>query len=563
MSIYTIRVTGSLYSATTGTKITSGQLLIRPATYIPVTTQYAPFAGGVVVPTTINVPIPASGDLDFALAAPRDVTYIVEYDSDPNDEDTPVELKPGYFKDEWTALANINVGYHDRVLIKSPMAYWRLDETSGTTAIDSSGKGRHGTYSGGITFGQTSALATIGAKAVAFDGTASQVQFSATSVIDNPVRFSVEAFAKATNAAVDQVIFGNEARSYSEVVRFDQPVGYWRLGEASGSVALDSGQTGVNGTYIGGVTLGQASPLTDGNLAADFNGSTGYVEVGDYADFTGTNPFSVEFWINLDTIHATTFKRIIAKDTGNDGWSIGYDPQSAADPGKVWFARRLSGTATEKRSTVQLATGSWAHVACTYDGSVQRMFINGSEQGTGLSSALSLIDHSSPLRIATQSNAVDPIDGKLDEVAIYSRALDPAEVVEHYNKALDCNYLGIFSSHARLSVFIDGAKRTVTGSSTLVNNTYYHLVGTYDGSDLKVYVNGVLDGTLSSVPGNSEFGAVPTYYIGRMGTVTPRRFTGTIDEVAFYDHALTSTEVSEHYSGRLAVPTSVDISSLF
>jgi len=37
------------------------------------------------------------------------------------------------------------------ILALSPLGYWRLDETSGTTATDSSGNGRHGTYSGTIT----------------------------------------------------------------------------------------------------------------------------------------------------------------------------------------------------------------------------------------------------------------------------------------------------------------------------------------------------------------------------------------------------------------------------
>lgn len=39
----------------------------------------------------------------------------------------------------------------EAILAQSPYGYWKLDETSGTTATDSSGNGRHGTYSGTYT----------------------------------------------------------------------------------------------------------------------------------------------------------------------------------------------------------------------------------------------------------------------------------------------------------------------------------------------------------------------------------------------------------------------------
>lgn len=45
------------------------------------------------------------------------------------------------------------------ILSLSPQGYWKLDETSGTTATDSSGNARHGTYTGTIGTGYT--LATV------------------------------------------------------------------------------------------------------------------------------------------------------------------------------------------------------------------------------------------------------------------------------------------------------------------------------------------------------------------------------------------------------------------
>lgn len=47
----------------------------------------------------------------------------------------------------------LSIAYRSAVLADSPLAYWPLDDLSGTTATDVSGNGRDGTYSGGYTLG--------------------------------------------------------------------------------------------------------------------------------------------------------------------------------------------------------------------------------------------------------------------------------------------------------------------------------------------------------------------------------------------------------------------------
>jgi hypothetical protein len=61
------------------------------------------------------------------------------------------------------------VAYADEVLADSPYAYWRLDDTSGTTATDTSGNGRTGTYSGTPTLDQGPLIQD--GRAVLFDAT--------------------------------------------------------------------------------------------------------------------------------------------------------------------------------------------------------------------------------------------------------------------------------------------------------------------------------------------------------------------------------------------------------
>src|SRR5205807_64318 len=48
--------------------------------------------------------------------------------------------------------------YPGNVLSDGPLAYWRLDEASGTTAADLSGDGFNGTYNGSVTLGSSGLL---------------------------------------------------------------------------------------------------------------------------------------------------------------------------------------------------------------------------------------------------------------------------------------------------------------------------------------------------------------------------------------------------------------------
>jgi len=58
-----------------------------------------------------------------------------------------------------TSVCVAEADYASEVLADSPTAYWRLDETSGSTAADSSGNGNTGTYTGSPSLGATGALA--------------------------------------------------------------------------------------------------------------------------------------------------------------------------------------------------------------------------------------------------------------------------------------------------------------------------------------------------------------------------------------------------------------------
>jgi hypothetical protein len=88
---------------------------------------------------------------------------------------------------------------------------------------------------------------------------------------------------------------------------------------------------------------------------------------------------------------------------------------------------------------------------------------------------------------------------------------------------------------------------TAVGTTTVKPGRVYHLVGTYDGSKIRTYVNGSLESTVTYDGGlnDSTYGGVLA--APGWGTLPSPLFRGTVDEVAVYGHALTNARVEHHY----------------
>ncbi|GEM_PF-3314927 len=88
-------------------------------------------------------------------------------------------------------------------------------------------------------------------------------------------------------------------------------------------------------------------------------------------------------------------------------------------------------------------------------------------------------------------------------------------------------------------------------------NTWYHVVGVFDGTLVHIYVNGVENATPQAIGGN---GYVPnTTAPLRIGAGNPAGaaslfFPGWMDEVAMYPYALSAAQITAHYTAATANP---------
>ncbi|MDP8247203.1 MAG: LamG domain-containing protein, partial [Candidatus Tritonobacter lacicola] len=93
----------------------------------------------------------------------------------------------------------------------------------------------------------------------------------------------------------------------------------------------------------------------------------------------------------------------------------------------------------------------------------------------------------------------------------------------------------------------DGTTGTFVPSSAKSAGIFYHVAGTYDGQELKIYINGVLENTVN-VATTIANAAVPLT-IGRAPAAGGGYcyFDGLLDEVAIHRKALTEEEIINHY----------------
>jgi hypothetical protein len=91
-------------------------------------------------------------------------------------------------------------GYSDVILADHPDIYWRLGELGGTTASDSSGKGRDGTYGGDPVLGVPGAIKGDPDTAVKLDGVDDSVSWQPARRQSLRGPFSVEAWVRSGRA---------------------------------------------------------------------------------------------------------------------------------------------------------------------------------------------------------------------------------------------------------------------------------------------------------------------------------------------------------------------------
>jgi|GEM_PF-2807820 len=195
-------------------------------------------------------------------------------------------------------------------------------------------------------------------------------------------------------------------------------------------------------------------------------------------NITGTT-ITLEAWIFPTAWRTSTFEGgVVVKESGNSGYML-----RAGASGTLNFAvSRTSPSAgfNELSSTAgALALNTWQHIAGTYDGTTQRIFINGVQVNSVAISGGNIITTTNQLAIGGWApDATRCFPGRIDEARVWNVAKTPAEILAGFNVNSCAGSLGL-QAYYQFDQGVESANNA--GVTTLIDASGNGNNGTLNG----------------------------------------------------------------------------------
>ncbi len=243
-----------------------------------------------------------------------------------------------------------------------------------------------------------------------------------------------------TSPSVTVNVAGSSAGTlgtYARGVLNDDPVGYWRLGENSGSAQDWTGYANASvGNQVNRPVAGAISGDTNG--AARFTGSSSS-RVYTTTSTTGTNRFSLEAWFK--TTSTSGGKIIGFGSSSNSNNSGNYDRHVyMGTDGRLTFG--VNPNALRVITTpAAYNDGQWHHLVATLGRTGMRLYVDGtvraSDPDTVSAQVFNGYWHIGGDAVSGWPGAgSDNFAGDIDDVAVYGRALTASEVTLHHGTGI-------------------------------------------------------------------------------------------------------------------------------
>lgn len=220
--------------------------------------------------------------------------------------------------------------------------------------------------------------------------------------------------------------------AYARAILEDKPAAYWRLGEFRGPEALDSSGHGRPARYGDGIAFyldGPASPELNAegaiNRAPHLAG--GRIEAA-VPGLTDRSTLEFWFWNGLPSDVRGVTGHLAAAGT-QDRLAIG---GTSGSHGRLLFTR---GKAAPLAGKAIVSLKTWIHVAIVRDGPSVVVYVNGDPDIQGNVERAQAAPGDEGLYFGGRHDGAASLEGKIDEVAVYDRALTAAEVARHYAAA--------------------------------------------------------------------------------------------------------------------------------
>jgi hypothetical protein len=201
-------------------------------------------------------------------------------------------------------------------------------------------------------------------------------------------------------------------------------VGFWKF-EESGAIAFDETLNLNNGTITGATQTGGRV----GN-GLSFDGTDDYIIVQDNPSLDLTEAVTMEAWVKIEK-YTGEWSLVLFKGNYNNNRNYGMWVRNTGD---ILVSYRSGDWYSFYPAGQGFTTGVWHHVVGIIDtvNDYRAIYIDGDLKASDNSSIPSLSVNGNPLYMGSAVGTW-PVDGIIDEVVIYNRALIDIEVQARYN----------------------------------------------------------------------------------------------------------------------------------
>jgi hypothetical protein len=284
-------------------------------------------------------------------------------------------------------------------------------------------------------------------------------------------------------------------------------------------------------------------------------GATKYrLEVSELSDFTTTflaqdNIATTSFQLTNLLVSKTYYWRVRGVNSGGDGsWSTvwSFTTAAASVPGSElvghWKLDESSGGTLTDNSGLGNNATLQNTVGVTRVAGVYGMALN----LAGTTNAFAIAPNQASLNITDKIT----IAAWIRPTELSTRTILSKSNPDGYELAIAANGKIEF----RFNYETSGSKYRILsiGSYPANGTTWMHVAATYDGATSKIYLNGVLDVSVTFTTPASIKTNTSGLYIGAL--LTSRRWKGTLDDVRLYHGALTANEVVQVMNNSGATP---------
>jgi len=230
------------------------------------------------------------------------------------------------------------------------------------------------------------------------------------------------------NGTIDEVRIWDRVLSQSEIqaemqssMPVERSVASWSFEEEDSARYVNDTHIWVKGEY---------------GAALSFDGSNDYVDVSSFNPHT-YNDFTIMAWYKSSTSSVVDDQYIFLHSDGVDWVIFGPTDDIAGD--KLRFEMRVGGSENHYYGTSDIVDQTWKHLVAVRNSTHINLYVNGvlensnADLGPGTPCP---VDGIGPYIGKNPGSASDQVNGIVDEVRTFNRALSPEEIKASYNSGL-------------------------------------------------------------------------------------------------------------------------------